>query len=104
MQSGATGAHEATALRDVRTAVDSAREVKPVEQHIHSFLESLPFGWPAAIMCLHADQVKSLLRGGCGNHPRAASRAAPATSCRVPTGQASASPSAPACCCRTARS
>ncbi|WP_063804001.1 hypothetical protein [Streptomyces bungoensis] len=33
-----------TALWDVRTAVDSDREVKPLEQHIHSFLESPSFG------------------------------------------------------------
>ncbi|MFI7411929.1 diguanylate cyclase [Streptomyces sp. NPDC049627] len=67
VQLGATAAHEATALWDVRTAVDSDREVKPVEQHIHSFLESLPFGGLAALMCLHADQVKSLVRGGRGD-------------------------------------
>jgi hypothetical protein len=67
VQLGATAAHEATALWDVRTAVDSEREVKPVEQHIHSFLESLPFGALASLMCLHADQVKSLLRGGRGD-------------------------------------
>ncbi|KUM78301.1 hypothetical protein [Streptomyces curacoi] len=66
-QLGATAAHEATALWDVRTAVDSDREVKPVEQHIHSFLESLPFAALASLMCLHADQVKSLLRGGRGD-------------------------------------
>lgn len=55
------------ALWDVRTAVDSDREVRPVEQHIHGFLESLPFGAPASLMCLHADQVRSLLRGGRGD-------------------------------------
>ncbi|WP_330336924.1 diguanylate cyclase [Streptomyces sp. NBC_00557] len=59
--------HEATALWDVRTAVDSDREVRPVEQHIHSFLESLPFGALASLMCLHADQVRSLVRGGRGD-------------------------------------
>ncbi|WP_405621405.1 diguanylate cyclase [Streptomyces sp. NBC_00076] len=64
VQLGGAAVHEATALWDVRTAVDSDREVKPVEQHIHSFLESLPFGALASLMCLHADQVKSLLRGG----------------------------------------
>ncbi|WP_241968444.1 diguanylate cyclase [Streptomyces sp. ICBB 8177] len=64
---GATGAHEATALWDVRTAVRSDREVKPVEQHIHSFLESLPFAGLSALMCLHPDQVRSLLRGGRGD-------------------------------------
>jgi hypothetical protein len=67
VQLGAAAVHEATALWDVRTAVDSDREVKPVEQHIHSFLESLPFGALASLMCLHADQVRSLLRGGRGD-------------------------------------
>ncbi|MFF4488960.1 diguanylate cyclase [Streptomyces sp. NPDC001544] len=67
VQLGAAAVHEATALWDVRTAVDSDREVKPVEQHIHSFLESLPFAGLSALMCLHADQVRSLLRGGGGD-------------------------------------
>ncbi|MEV6739550.1 diguanylate cyclase [Streptomyces sp. NPDC051104] len=69
-QLAGTAVHEATALWDVRTAEDSDREVKPVEQHIHSFLESLPFAALAALGCLHADQVRSLLRGGRGD-PRA---------------------------------
>lgn len=67
VQLGATAAHEATALWDVRTAVRSERDVKPLEQHIHSFLESLPFGALASLMCLHADQVRSLVRGGRGD-------------------------------------
>ncbi|MFF7763544.1 diguanylate cyclase [Streptomyces griseorubiginosus] len=67
VQLGGAAVHEATALWDVRTAVDSDREVKPLEQHIHSFLESLPFAALAALMCLHADQVKSLARGGRGH-------------------------------------
>ncbi|WP_037819001.1 hypothetical protein [Streptomyces sp. NRRL B-3229] len=67
VQLGGAAVHEATALWDVRTAVDSDREVRPLEQHIHSFLESLPFGALAALMCLHADQVKSLARGGRGH-------------------------------------
>lgn len=54
-------AHEATALWDVKTAVDSDREVKPIEQHIHSFLESLPFMGTAAIACLHWKDVRELL-------------------------------------------
>ena len=57
----AVAAHEATALWDVQTAVDSGREVGPVEQHIHSFLESLPFMGTAAIACLHWKQVRQLL-------------------------------------------
>ncbi|GAA3830768.1 diguanylate cyclase [Streptomyces phyllanthi] len=67
VQLGGAAVHEATALWDVRTAVKSDREVKPVEQHIHSFLESLPFAALASLMCLHSDQVRSLLRGGRGN-------------------------------------
>ncbi|MBT2387765.1 diguanylate cyclase [Streptomyces sp. ISL-11] len=67
VQLGAAGAHEATALWDVRTAVHSDREVKPIEQHIHSFLESLPFAGLASLMCLHHEQVRSLLRGGRGD-------------------------------------
>jgi hypothetical protein len=64
VQLGGAAAHEATALWDVRTAVHSEREVKPIEQHIHSFLESLPFAALTSLMCLHSEQVKSLLRGG----------------------------------------
>ncbi|ALO97390.1 Diguanylate cyclase [Streptomyces hygroscopicus subsp. limoneus] len=84
VQLGAAAVHEATALWDVRTAVHSDREVKPVEQHIHSFLESLPFGGLVSLMCLHADQVRSLLRGGAGTRTRgvwcrAGARCRPAT-------------------------
>ncbi|AGS72803.1 hypothetical protein [Streptomyces collinus] len=67
VQLGAAGVHEATALWDVRTAVDSDREVSPLEQHVHSFLESLPFGALASLMCLHPDHVRSLVRGGRGD-------------------------------------
>lgn len=67
VQSAGAVVHEATALWDVRTAVDSDREVTPLEQHIHSYLESLPYGALSALMCLHADQVRSLLRGGRGD-------------------------------------
>ena len=50
-------AHEGTAIWDVRAAVDGDREVRPAEQHIHSFLESLPFMAISALLCLHWDQV-----------------------------------------------
>ncbi|MFI9722021.1 diguanylate cyclase [Streptomyces sp. NPDC052396] len=66
VQLGATACHEATALWDVRTAVRGDREVRPVEQHVHSFLESLPFAALAALMCLHHDQARALLHGGRG--------------------------------------
>lgn len=53
----ALGAHEATAIWDVRAAVDGGRDVRPAEQHIHSFLESLPFMAVSALLCLHWDQA-----------------------------------------------
>ncbi|MFI9308872.1 diguanylate cyclase [Streptomyces triculaminicus] len=67
VQLGATAAHEATALWDVRTAVRGDRAVKPVEQHVHSFLETLPFAALASLICLHPAQARSLLRGGGGD-------------------------------------
>ncbi|MEU9328844.1 hypothetical protein [Streptomyces canus] len=51
----------------LRREVNPGEEQGPVEQHIHSFLESLPFAGLASLMCLHSDQVKSLLRGGRGD-------------------------------------
>jgi hypothetical protein len=60
------GLHEATAIWDVRAAVDGGREVRPAEQHIHSFLESLPFMAISALLCLHWDQVVGVWRGSAG--------------------------------------
>ena len=60
---GAAAAHTATALYDVTLATEK-REVRPVEQHIHSFLEVLPLAGLSFIGCLHADQVRATLRGG----------------------------------------
>ncbi|UXY30855.1 diguanylate cyclase [Streptomyces sp. HUAS TT20] len=60
---GAALAHGATAVYDVSLAVGE-REVRPVEQHIHSFLEVLPLTALSFTACLHADQVRKTLRGG----------------------------------------
>ncbi|MFJ8537213.1 diguanylate cyclase [Streptomyces sp. NPDC093591] len=60
-------AHGATALYDVSLATGE-REVRPVEQHIHSFLEVLPLTALAFTACLHPEQVRSTLRGG--PHPQ----------------------------------
>jgi len=60
---GTAGLHEATAIWDVRSAVEGGREVRPAEQHIHSFLESLPFMAVSALLCLHWDQVASIWQG-----------------------------------------
>jgi hypothetical protein len=62
---GAALAHGATAVLDVSLAVGE-REVRPIEQHIHSFLEVLPLTALAFTACLHADQVRATLRGGPG--------------------------------------
>jgi hypothetical protein len=58
----AGGVHEATAIWDVRAAVNGGREVGPAEQHVHSFLESLPFMAISALLCLHWDQVAGAWR------------------------------------------
>ncbi|KOG49177.1 diguanylate cyclase [Streptomyces decoyicus] len=60
---GAALLHGATALWDVNLAT-TEREVRPTEQHIHSFLEVLPLTALAFLGCLHADQVRGTLRGG----------------------------------------
>ncbi|WP_192583114.1 diguanylate cyclase [Streptomyces albicerus] len=62
---GAAAAHSATALYDVTLATHK-REVRPIEQHIHSFLEVLPLAGIAFTGCLHADEVRATLRGGRG--------------------------------------
>jgi hypothetical protein len=63
LMGGAAVAHGATALWDVSLAT-SKREVRPVEQHIHSFLEVLPLTAAAFTTCLHWDQVREAMRGG----------------------------------------
>lgn len=60
---GAIATHEATALWDVSTAEHSGREVTPWEQHVHSFLESMPIMAASALGCLRWRQVQELLAG-----------------------------------------
>ncbi|MEU9193108.1 diguanylate cyclase [Streptomyces hundungensis] len=62
---GAAVAHGATALYDVSYATGK-REVRPIEQHIHSFLEVLPLTAMAFAACLHPEAVRAALRGGPG--------------------------------------
>ena len=59
---------------DVRATVDGGRDVHPAEQHIHSFLESLPFMAMPALLCLHWDQIAGVRQAG--PDPRHGSRAA----------------------------
>ncbi|QKV97372.1 diguanylate cyclase [Streptomyces sp. NA02950] len=60
---GAAVVHGATALWDVSLATGE-REIRPLEQHIHSFLEVLPLSALAFTSCLHWDQVSGVLHGG----------------------------------------
>jgi hypothetical protein len=51
--------HEATAIWDVSYAYRT-REVRPIEQHIHSFLEMLPLMGLLVIVTLHWGQFLAL--------------------------------------------
>ncbi|WP_208612747.1 hypothetical protein [Pantoea conspicua] len=55
--------HEATALWDVSYAV-TAREVKPIEQHIHSFLEMVPLMALLLVISRHWSQFQALFGFG----------------------------------------
>lgn len=57
---GALVVHEATAFWDVSFAVHH-REVRPREQHTHSFLEILPLMAVSFMFCLHAKSSHRLL-------------------------------------------
>jgi hypothetical protein len=62
---GTAAAHSATALYDVALATEK-REVRPIEQHIHSFPEVLPLSGITSTGYLYADEVRAALRGGRG--------------------------------------
>ncbi|WP_110877707.1 diguanylate cyclase [Franconibacter helveticus] len=55
--------HEATALWDVSYAV-TAREVSPIEQHVHSFLEMVPLMALLLVISRHWEQFLSLFGFG----------------------------------------
>jgi hypothetical protein len=52
--------HEATAMWDVTYAV-TRREVRPIEQHVHSFLEMVPLNAVTLVSLLHWPELKALL-------------------------------------------
>ena len=60
---GSIAAHVVTALWDVTAAEHSGRRVTVWEQHMHSFLESLPIMAASALGCLHWRQVRELIGG-----------------------------------------
>lgn len=51
LMTGAAVSHEASAMLDVRLALKSQRQVSQWEQHVHSFLEVMPF-WIVPLMVL----------------------------------------------------
>lgn len=53
-------AHLAMALYDVSYAV-TKRTVTPIEQHVHSFLEVLPFMAVSFVVCLYWGQAQALI-------------------------------------------
>lgn len=55
--------HEATALWDVSYAI-TARDVTPIEQHIHSFLEMIPLMAILFVVSLHWGQFQALFGFG----------------------------------------
>ena len=55
--------HEATALWDVSYAV-TAREVRPIEQHVHSFLEMVPLMALLLVISRHWPQFQALFGFG----------------------------------------
>ena len=59
-------AHEATAIWDVSYAYQR-REVAPIEQHVHRFLEMLPLMGLLIVVILHWQQFLSLF--GLGQEP-----------------------------------
>jgi hypothetical protein len=59
-------AHEATALWDVSYAI-KYRNVSPIEQHVHSFLEMIPLMAGAFVAVLHWPQLLALF--GLGSEP-----------------------------------
>jgi hypothetical protein len=55
--------HELTAIWDVASTAPQ-RTILPAEQHIHSFLEMVPFCVASAAVAMHWDQARALF--GCG--------------------------------------
>jgi hypothetical protein len=55
--------HEATAIWDVHYA-SQTREVKPIEQHVHSVLEMLPLMGLLMVIVLHWGQFQALFGFG----------------------------------------
>jgi len=64
LMSGAALAHEATAIWDAKAAAEGERGVSLNEQHIHSFLEVMPFMGVSIVAILNWDQVQATFGQG----------------------------------------
>jgi hypothetical protein len=58
LMTSAAAVHEATAMLDVRVAFESDRHVGQFEQHVHSFLEVMPFWVVPLMVLLHEPATK----------------------------------------------
>lgn len=58
LMTSAAVVHEATAMLDVRVAFESDRHVGQFEQHVHSFLEVMPFWMVPLMVLLHEPATK----------------------------------------------
>ena len=58
LMTSAAAVHEATAMLDVRLALESDRHVSQFEQHVHSFLEVMPFCSVPLMVLLHEPATK----------------------------------------------
>ncbi len=58
LMTGAAVFHEGTAALDVHIALESDREVSQFEQHVHSFLEVMPFWIVPLMVLLHEPTTK----------------------------------------------
>jgi hypothetical protein len=58
LMTGAAVLHEGTAALDVRVALESDRDVNQFEQHVHSFLEVMPFWIVPLMVLLHEPATK----------------------------------------------
>ena len=58
LMTSAAAVHEATAILDVRVAFESDRHVSQFEQHVHSFLEVMPFWIVPLMVLLHEPPTK----------------------------------------------
>lgn len=72
LMTGGAVLHELTAMADVRLATKSRRRLSQWEQHVHSFLEVMPFAVIPVMVLLHGPMARnwSLARRSSALRPR----------------------------------